>query len=89
MSACDPLSYSNVSPEAWNAVKVYVAADYHVTIQEDAGTQTGDGFELSWAYAPVAKTLAIQCLDSPWWAACSMINSTIDGMIKPILVAYP
>ena len=85
MSACPPLTYTSVSPEAWAKVKAAVLADYSVTISSDEGTASGDGFTLSWSYDGISA-LSVTCLDSPWWAACSVINGQIDSLIKPLLV---
>jgi hypothetical protein len=85
MSACPELSYTNVSPAAWLKIKAAVLADYGVEIPQDAGLQSGDGFALQWAY--VDGNLSVTCVNSPWWAACSVINGRIDGLIRPLLTA--
>ena len=89
MSACPVLSYTNVSAVAWAAIKAEVLGDYHVVIATDVGTASGDGFTLGWTYSPEVGrnpgSLSIQCDASPFWASCSLINGTIDTLVKKCL----
>lgn len=87
MSACPALDYAGVTAANWTAIKAEVLSDYHVAIAADAGTASGDGFTLGWNYVPATEQLVIQCDDSPFWASCSLINSTIDGLVKKCLGA--
>lgn len=85
MSACPPLTCTNVDTSAWAKIKAEVLTDYHIVISSDTGTASGDGFTLGWSYSSASAELAIQCDDSPFWASCSLINGTIDALVKKCL----
>ncbi len=54
MGACTKLSYSNVTPAAWNCV-VKFAASHGVHVKSDKGKASKDGFTVVWDYNPTAK----------------------------------
>lgn len=84
MGACAMQSFNNVTPSAWQCCKTAVAG-FGITITTDSGTQTKDGFTVTWNYNSGAQTLQIQCTDSPWWAPCSTINGKIHDLVEPCL----
>ncbi len=81
MSACPTQSFNNVSQDVFNCL-VNKAASYGITISGNSGQGTKDGFTVTWNYDPAAETLQLQCTDSPWWAPCGTINSTIEGVVE-------
>ena len=85
MSACPPLSFRGVRPEAWVAIKAAVAANYHFVVYADQGSGAGGGFVLSWAFDAATGNLTVTCLDSPWWAGCVLINDEINNIIAPLV----
>ena len=87
MSACDPLVYTGLVPEKWYAIRTMVGSEFGFPITTDAGVQAADGFSVQWNWDAATGTLRITCLDSPWWASCSMINSHIDGFVQKGLTA--
>ena len=87
MSACDPLIYTGLSSEKWYAIRDMVGAEFGFDIVTDSGRANINGFAVQWNWDAATGTLRITCLDSPWWAACSTINSHIDGFVQKGLAA--
>ena len=84
MSACAMQTFNNVTPSAWTCCKTAIAK-FGITVDGDSGTQSKDGFTVTWNYSSAAQTLQIQCTDSPWWASCSTINGKITELVEPCL----
>lgn len=84
MSACAMLTYGNVTASAWQCIK-NVASSHGLTINSNTGKGTVSGFTVAWNYNTSAQTLGIQCTDSPFWAPCSTINSTLNQAIEGCL----
>ena len=84
MSACPPLSYSNVTPAKWEALKAAVLAKYGVAI-EAVGQHSALGLDFEWVYSGY-ETLTISCTDSGWFS-CEMVNAEIDSLVKEVLAA--
>lgn len=80
-SGCATQTFNSVSPAAWSCLKAK-AADAGFPINSDAGSQSAQGFTISWAYDPAAQTLQITCTNSPFWATCSLINGKIHDLIE-------
>ena len=81
MSACAMLTYNNMSDEAWNCI-VAAVAPYGITPTSDTGTASSNGFEVWWNYDRANRVLLLQCLDSPFWLSCSLINGHINEVIE-------
>lgn len=86
MSACAMLSYNGLTRGAWDSVKK-AAAPYGVT-GKDSGSAETNGFTVVWSYVEASRTLHIQCTDSPFWASCSAINSTINDEVVKCISAH-
>jgi hypothetical protein len=89
MSACDPCTYTGVTPAAWDAIRAAVKADCGVVIDTYTGQAGAQNLVFSWACNPAERTLTIRCLDSPWMDPCSVINAMVDRLIQPFLTAHP
>jgi hypothetical protein len=78
MSACNWQSFSGISPEVWDRIKVELANSHVIAGPvPDRGTQASNGYTVTWRYDLLKQTLDVQMLDSPWYAACSSITSAI------------
>jgi hypothetical protein len=81
MSECETLTFGKVTQEVWRRC-VDTAAQYGVAITTDTGQITHEGFTLAWAYDRPGQNLSLQCIDSPWWAPCSLINGKICDLAE-------
>jgi hypothetical protein len=86
---CDVLTYSNVTPTDWASLKAAALSQYEITVPYDSGTQSRDGFTISWSYAAQARRLEVQCTDSPWVIPNALINAELDAAIQGVLKATP
>lgn len=86
MGACTKLSYSNVTSAAWNCV-VKFAASHGVHVKSDKGKASKDGFTVAWDYNPTAKTASVQCVSSPFFVPCSVIDNYINSHAHDCLKA--
>ncbi len=77
MSACDALVFNNVNPQKFDCISKAVTAKVGIPVSGFTGTQSKDGFTVTWNYNAGGRTLTIQCLDSPLSAPCATINSKI------------
>lgn len=82
MSACAKQTFDNVTPEVWNCLVQKAATNFGITITGPTGQATKDGFTVAWNYDSGAQTGWLQCLDSPFWAPCSVINGKIHEMVE-------
>lgn len=79
MSACAVQTFPNVSPSKWACLKAKISANgYPVTA--DQGSTTANGFTIAWNYDSATQELSIQCTDSPWYAACGLVNAKIHDL---------
>lgn len=81
MSACSKLTYSNVTPAAWQQ-GVQFAAKHNVAIASNQGEATASKFTIAWNYDPSEGIITLQCTDSPIFVPCSIINAFIDRTVK-------
>jgi hypothetical protein len=82
------LTYNNVSPDAWQAIKGAVAANFAADISADIGSSSTQGFTIQWQYTADARVLNIQCTDSPFFAPCSMINGKINDAVEACMQSH-
>jgi hypothetical protein len=80
--ACDPLNYSGVGPDQWNAARERISREYGLNIDTESGEQSKSGFKLRWSYDPGKKTLEIQCLGKPFVVPCGVVNGRINALAK-------
>jgi hypothetical protein len=80
MSACATQTFEAITPTVWTCV-IQKAATYGITITTPIGQAAKDGFSITWNYNTGTKTLALQCLESPWWAPCGTINGKIHDLV--------
>jgi len=87
MSACAMLTYNNVTPAAWAAI-VAEAAKMNITINGDGGSASAQGFTVQWNYDRAAQTLSLQCVDSPFFVSCSLINAHLNDAVERCLATH-
>ena len=81
MAGCDGLTFHGVTRPAWAQIK-RAASSYGV-----GGGDCVEGFSFSWSYNEAARTLHIQCLESPALISCSEINSRLHDEVQKCIVA--
>jgi hypothetical protein len=57
------------------------AAASGVPITGSSGQGSKNGLTIRWAFDAVTGRLELQCLDSPFWASCGMINSKMHDLV--------
>ncbi len=87
MAQCEEQVFSGVASEH---VAMFLAKGQQFGLPGLAGAghsgQTSySGFSLRWDYNPEAKTLAVQCTDSPMLVPCSLINGKIKDAVASVL----
>lgn len=84
MSACDPRRYSRIDRATFERLLAKLAKQYPEIDPKtvpDKGQASGGGYTISWDYEEASASLAVQCLDSPWYAPCAAIGAGIDEVI--------
>jgi len=85
MSACEMLTYNNVTNDAWNAIKSSVAQQHGINVNDNSGSATLAGFTLQWGYDSTKQVLAVQCTDHPFFVSCTLVQSQITTFIENCL----
>ncbi|HZS35473.1 MAG TPA: hypothetical protein VFF06_01525 [Polyangia bacterium] len=80
MSACDPQTFHDVNDAAWDAIKQTARDQYGVAIDGAGGSIRHSGFAFTWTLDD-ARTLTVQCTDSPFFAPCALINEKMQELI--------
>jgi hypothetical protein len=76
MSACALQTFSNINESLWPC-GVKFAAEHGFAINDYSGQISESGFTVRWNYDPQSQLLQIQCVDSPFYVPCSLINGQI------------
>ena len=80
--ACESQTFSGIDEPTWNRL-VAKAVEAKLPVSSGhSGRASQDGFTVRWQYSSSAQTLEIQCLESPWWAPCPMIQAKIAELVK-------
>ena len=87
MSACPPLSFSNVDAAAWGRVKAMAAKEYGVTVSSNTDAVSAAGFTIEWDYNTGLDLLTVQCLVSPFLVPCETINTHLTAAVNGALAA--
>lgn len=82
MNACESQTFTGISESTWNRL-VTKAVEAKLPVSPGhSGQASQDGFTVRWRYSSSAETLEIQCLESPWWAPCPMIQRKIEELVQ-------
>ncbi len=76
------LTFNGITQERFQAIAIQVKAQTGVAVSGNTGTAAQSGFRLTWNYVPGAQTLTIQCLDKPFFAPASMVQSKITDLVE-------
>ena len=87
MSACAMLTYNNVTPAAWESIVAEVSKN-GITIGADSGSASAQGFTVQWNHDRAAQTLTLQCVDSPFFVSCSLINAHLNDAVERCLQSH-
>jgi hypothetical protein len=78
--ACDPVVFSNITVGQFQSLASSFTAKYRIQLNGTAGTQSKDGWTITWNFNAVANTLTVQCLAHPFYLGCPWINSDIQQL---------
>ena len=86
MAECPPQSFSNFTSECIQALQAKVqqqgvSADAAAS-SDTSGRASHAGFEIIWNYDKPTQTLTVQCVSSPFFAPCKLINAEIQRMVS-------
>ncbi len=81
MSACARQLFEGVTAPAWQAIVRAVKDQTGIEITTDDGSASKEGFCVAWRYAPDKGELMVQCMESPWWVPCGLINSKVHDLV--------
>jgi hypothetical protein len=81
MASCDKQTFPNITPEQFTCICQQIKSKFGVTLPADSGQITQGGFTVEWNYDSDAQEFAVQCLDSPFFVSCDMINQSIQTLV--------
>ena len=82
--ACDPQTFDQIAPQAFDLMKSEVQRQLGITIAADRGEASAKGFAVSWNYDRAAQRLTITCLEKPFIVPCGMINGQVAKLIDDV-----
>jgi hypothetical protein len=80
MSACPPITFSDVTEEKYQSL-VATAQAQGLSLVGVKGDTSYQGLDFTWHYDAATQTLTIHCTGKPIFVPCSMIESRIRGLI--------
>jgi hypothetical protein len=80
MSACPPITFSEISEEKYQALLATAQAQ-GLALVGIHGDTTYQGLDFTWNYDAATQSLTIHCTGKPIFIPCSMIESRIRALI--------
>ena len=81
--ACDALVFEGFTRERFNLIEQKVA-EFGFRLPGDSGQESQKGFTLRWDFDEAAGTLTLQCLASPFFMPCSMVNEKLRQAVGSV-----
>jgi len=81
MASCDKQTFSNITPEQFTCICQQIKSKFGVTLPGDSGQITQSGFTVERDYDSQTQEFKVQCLDSPVFPPCAMINQSIQAVV--------
>jgi hypothetical protein len=82
MSACNEQVFNGITPARWECIRQAMQGRTGVSLATDTGTASKSGFTMRWNFDPLAQVLTVQCLEKPFIVPCSVIESTLTGIVN-------
>lgn len=80
MSACATQTFQAITQARFDCL-VHQAVGLGIAISGMEGQASKDGITVRWKFDPASQTLELQCLDSPFFLSCGLINSRIHDLV--------
>lgn len=80
--ACDPQTFSGITPQVWTYMQSEARRQLGVVISGESGQASERGFRIGWLYDPAAQALTITCIEKPMLVPCIMINGQIAKLVE-------
>jgi hypothetical protein len=80
MSACATQTFTGITQARFNCL-VQKAQANGISISGNVGQDTKDGITIRWKFDPAGQTLELQCMSSPFFISCGMVNSQIHQIV--------
>jgi hypothetical protein len=80
MSACPPITFSDISEEKYQALLATAQAQ-GLALTGIRGETSYQGLDFTWNYDAAAQCLTIHCTGKPIFIPCTMIESKIRAVI--------
>ncbi len=80
MAACATQTFSGVTQARFECL-VEKANAAGISISGNSGQASQNGIAIRWLFDPAAQTLELQCMDSPFFISCGMLNSRIHDLV--------
>lgn len=81
MGSCPKQAFSSITPAKYVCICQQITAKYGVTLSGDNGQETKSGFTIAWSFDKTTGALEVQCLDSPIFVSCGLINQAIQDVV--------
>ena len=80
--ACEPLIFTHVTRDRFQAIRARIRAQADVEIVGDLGTAQASGFKAEWVYKEPTQTLEIQILSKPFFVSEQYVASKIRDLVN-------
>jgi hypothetical protein len=81
MGSCAKQVFSGITPAKFVCICQQITAKYGVTLSGDNGQETKSGFTIAWTFGRTTGEFDVQCLDSPIFISCGLINQAIHDLV--------
>ena len=80
MSACAVQTFQAVTQAHFDCL-VQKASGWGIIVSGIEGQSSKDGITVRWKFDAASQTLELQCLDSPFFLSCGLINNRIHDLV--------
>jgi hypothetical protein len=83
VSACDPIKFSDISPQKFADLSAKASSEAGVAIIGNDGQADSAkyGISVSWSYDPIAQELTLQVVKKPLLVPCSYVNQKLKEVL--------
>ncbi len=80
MSACPPMTFSNISEEKYETL-LATAQSQGLQLTGYSGATAYQGMSFTWNYDLSSQSLTLLCTEKPFFVPCSVIEGKIRSLI--------
>jgi hypothetical protein len=84
MPSGTPQVFTNITPEQYDRLAAKARAS-GIELTGNSGTASKLGVEVGWNYNPIAQSLTIQCLKTPFFMKATDVDSRIHKLVQDSL----